>query len=355
MFRALSVLGWIGALLTATLLVPYDDKAEPVRTRSYSFTSFEATEPDPNLVWVPLPNEWGAATQKVVLDREFRANGPATVGTLGCCSYVAPLRLDYGVKISPGTRWLNVTLDLKDSPSPLYGTYLEYRAANDLSRTVQLRDGATVLVAVDEEMNDWSPDKETRWTFAIRATGPLEGKVRIEIFRPEGPLPETYAFRERWGGAPVVPLFDQRAALRDAKVLSSTAVPAFSQPPESPRIRGLPPLGVHELRVILYYNSTTHPDLHYRPLLSFAGADKLPGEGWEQERVPPQVANRQTRPQSGSYAWSLPVEPHMWDSPFAKTSRWIFYLNWHGEATNTATYMDGDFHFRIEAVRESLN
>lgn len=355
MGRALGVLAWIGALLTVTLLVPYDDKAEPVRTRSFSFAIFEEAPPDPALVWVPMPDEWGQATTKLILNQSFRTSYSLNPSAVTCCSSAMRVQPDPGVRISPGTRWINITLQLKDPNPPAVFVAFDLRAANEWVRSVALRDRFTTTVAVDEEMNDWAPDPDTRWTFAVRASAPvgLEGIIRVEIGRPAEPLPATYAFRERWGGAPVVAMFDQRAALRDANVLSPMSVPVYgSQPPENPRLRALPPLGVEELRVVLYYNSSSTPsELHYRPLLSWAGADRA-GEGWEQERVPPQVAHRQS--QHGSYEWRLPVEPRMWDSPFAKASRWNLFLNWHGEPSNAVTWMDGDFHFRIEAVRETV-
>jgi hypothetical protein len=102
----------------------------------------------------------------------------------------------------------------------------------------------------------------------------------------------------------------------------------------------------------LYYNSSTPTQTHYRPLLSWHGADRR--ASFERVTVPPE--QQAIQQQNGFYRWTIPVEPRHWDSPYANSTAWKIEAYWSGRAAQNinmggVTYMDGDYHLLVRAFR----
>lgn len=343
MHRGPKLLVLVGVFLVVSVLWPYDPGAKSGAPPAHRVAPYDFAEiPAPSTL--DFVDDWGSDSSKLLLVHRGSVP-PSTVAQ----PHVR-MSVPAGVRVLPGTDELVVTTTLSGAVDPRAALDLEFRAANDAYRRVPLFLDRANRIDVDEAMNDWSPDPHSRWQFwlASRSAAPLQVDVTVEIVRAPGALPGFVEYDARWGKQDVVLAWDQKGSLFDARVGPSGGANGLQTPSEAPAMRMIPPRGVGELHIVLAYNSSSPTDLHYRPSLSYRGADKE-NPYWEEQGAPPTQALRQQR--DGRFEWTLPVEPRMWDSPFAERTRWDVVVNWRGDNGDAPVYMEGDYHFFIEVRR----
>ena len=349
MQRASKVLFLVGIFLVVSVLWPYDpttDTSDAVRMSTRPALVFPTFDPPSFLV---MEDAWDGATSKFIFMYDVKHVLPGTPVTLDIPS---------GRTILPGTEFLLFTHDVKNLDGSPSDVLLTLRGANAAGWNVPLT-AASTTIRVDEEMNDWAPDPRSRWTFTLSTDkiGVIVEGLRLEILKTDSPLPDLVQYEDRWADSRVVRIYDQRGALYDARVgpgeprTEQFGAPAprvmalGSTPPDQPALKQIPPRDVAELHIELLYNSTTPSDLHYRPTLFFRGAN-LDAPHWEISDMPPTVSDPDV--ENGRFAWRLPIDPEMWDSPFASNTGWHIAINWRGDSTDSPRYMDGDYHFWMD-------
>lgn len=349
MRRASKLLFLVGIFLVVSVLWPYDpttDTADAVRMSPRTPLVFPQFDPPSFLV---MEDQWNGATSKFI----FTHNN---VSVLPGFPYT--LDVPVGRTILPGTEFLLFTHDIRNADGTASDVLLSLRGANGAGWSVPLT-AASTTIRIDEEMNDWAPDPATRWTFWLSTDkiAVVVDSLRLDLIKMDGPMPDLIDYDDRWEEGRVVRIFDQRGDLYDARVgpgepRSETygtgqAAPALvgSTPPDQPGLKQVPARDVAELHVELLYNSSTSRELHYRPTLFFRGAN-LDSPEWQVSAMPPTVSDPDL--QEGRFAWRLPIDPEMWDSPFAPQTGWEIAVNWRGETTDRPVYMDGDYHFWME-------
>ncbi|MBI2077237.1 MAG: hypothetical protein HYT80_02530 [Euryarchaeota archaeon] len=342
MRRTSNFLIGIGLFLLVSLLWPYDPEEPAAGPSTHgSRASREPSSPAEFEFLVPS-DEWGGVVKRTIFSDSFNFN-------VGNGYRERPFSLPDGVRIPPGTRWLNFTVETTalDGSSPPVDLWVT--TANDVRRHFKLEHGIPVATRVSDEWADWTadPDSRWRWSLGTSTTGSVTGRLRIDISR-DGPLPGPQYILDRWRDRNAVRVFDQRAQLMDFNPAGQETSTATSQPQATPRLRLQPATGVEQLFVELRYNSSTPTEFHYQPFLWYRGADKV--DTWEKSALPPAVAKPAA--ENGYFLWRLPVEPRMWDSPFAQQTRWQVHVNWYGSATDSPTLMQGDFQFTIDAKRD---
>jgi hypothetical protein len=347
MRRTSKVLFLVGIFLVISVLWPYDpttDTADAVRSVARSSFSLLPMEPK---TYVFMNDEWQGETSRVLFQRDVTVfqGIPQTVA------------LPKGERILPGTEYLVFSHDVRTMDGQPSDVSLRLHGANGAGWPVVLT-GEVTRIQITEEMNDWSPDPETRWTFSLSTDkGAIRvQRLKLEIVKSDSPLPDLLPYNDRWQGERRVRIFDQGGALNDARVASRqsmgySAGPLTStMPPDVPYLRNVPPRGVDELHIALVYNSSTPSEVHYRPTLFFRGAD-LTAPDWEVQGMPPTLAD--PRNTDGRFEWRMPIDPRMWDSPFAPQTGWTVEVNWRGESTDLPVYMSGNYHFWMEVHKGS--
>lgn len=343
MRRTSNFLIGVGLFLLISLLWPYDPEDPAASKGLVMKRTWTSTMPIGFELIKPV-DEWGDEVTRTIYDAPF--SFAVATGYREKVLTIAP-----GVRVPPGTHWINVTAETSalDGTRPIMDLW--FTTSNDVQRLLQLHHEETVATRVADEWADWAPDPDTRWRFLLATSEPgyVNGRLRIEISR-DGPLAAPQFVPDRWNGKDSVRVFEQRAVLWDMNPTGqqSSSLAGGSQPNSAPRLRLQPATGVEQLVVLLRYNSSTPTDFHYRPLLDYRGADRE--DSWERVALDPYDAKEATR--DGYYAWKLPVEPRMWDSPFADHTRWQVRVNWHGNSPQTPTLMNGDFQFSIDARRD---
>jgi hypothetical protein len=346
MHRASKVLLLVGVFLVVSVLWPYDpttDTSDAVHLSSRPTITFAQFEPPSYLVF---EDRWfGASTKLIFTD---------TVTVLPN----VPVRLAVppGRTILPGTEYLVLSHDIRTVEGAAGDAHLAFVGANGSGWEVPLA-GPTTTIKVYEEMNDWAPDPNTRWTFVLSTDkGPMTlNGLRLDIQRLETDLPDLVEYDDGWDDQDVVRIHSQRGELYDARVgpgepgfEARTGAPVVSTPPDHPTIKRVPARDVAELHVELTYNSTTDSNLHYNPTLFFRAAN-VQGSGWTEQGLPPTIQKRAE--EGGRFVWHLPIGPEMWDSPFAAQTRWQVAVNWRGESTDRPVYMSGDYNFWIDVIK----
>lgn len=340
MQRASKLLFFVGIFLVVSVLWPYDPDANisSSAVRPLFAPAVFVSEPISTL---PVPDYWLDETQKLILQ------GSGFLRTHKSIEGWQEFAVPANTLVPPGTDYLLVTPTARTPDGTPPSFELIFLSANEEYRHVPLLMDRPNKVDINEEMNDWAQDPNTRWQFwlANNIYSPTDVSIRIDAVRVSGPLPDRLEYEDRWGEDTVVRVYDQKGGLFDARITPSNRNPAvlLDTPSERPTMQLVPAMSVDELRVVLEYNSSTPSQLHYRPTLSYRGADLE--RTWEGQGVPPNVFERQSH---GRFEWSLPVEPRMWDSPFALKTRWDVIINWRGESSDPPTMMEGDYHFWIE-------
>lgn len=341
----------VGVFLIVSVLWPYDpttDTAEYFRTAPRPPLVFPTFEPPS---YVAFEDRWENATTKFIFLQD------ATV----LPGFPVVVSVPLGRTILPGTEYLVFAHDIRNPDGSPSDVQLAFTGANGAGWRVPLV-GAETKVRIYEEMNDWSPDPNTRWGFTLATDGGavVVHRLRLDIQRVEGRLPDAVEYEDGWNRERTVRVHEGRGALYDARIVSgeplgdtSTGMPGArpglgSTPPDVPVLGRVPARNVAELQIELVYNSSTPSELHYRPTLFFRGANLDAGE-WEAQDLPPTLAD--PAPRGGRFMWRLPIDPEMWDSPFASQTRWQVMVNWRGETTDYPVYMDGDFHFWMDVHR----
>lgn len=343
MLRATKFILLVGGFLVVSILWPYDpttDTSDAFQSSSRSALVFPPFDPPAYLVF---EDRWDGMKSKTVftMDATVLPNLPLV------------LSVPEGRTILPGTEHLVFTHDIRNADGAPGSAKLLFHGANGAGWQATLA-GATTRIHITEEMNDWSPDPNTRWSFVLSTDGSAVtlGGLRLDIQRGDDDVPGLLEYEDRWGDGTVVRIFDQRGDLYDARIVATDprseagphAPPFGNTPPDAPLIRHVPPRDVGEMRVELLYNSTTGSDLHYRPTLFFRGAS-LSNE-WVEQGMPPTTSKRAEK--EGRFLWHVPIEPYMWDSPFAPRTSWEVVVNWRGDSADQPVYMDGDYHFWVE-------
>lgn len=262
-----------------------------------------------------------------------------------------------GAMVIPGTRWINVTMHATTTVVGEIDYAFYYRAANQETNETPIAPEEELSLPVVEEMNDLPHSGVTQWSFALvlyssPSTTPdwadAEFSVVITIGKKPGPLPVAPPHPDHWNGADSLLRFEERGAL------DSVLGTGSEQPPMQPQSQLIPPLTATVV-VRFDYNSSTDPNLHYRPELSWKGADRK--QGMEELHAPP--ANSAYRQQGGFAEWTIDVEPRMWDSFYASNSSWNFGIDWVRteaavvEVPFGPVWMDGDYQLVITAHRGS--
>lgn len=349
MQRASKVLFLVGIFLVVSVLWPYDpttDTADAIRSSIRPALVFPTFDPPSFLL---MEDQWGGASSKFIFMYDVVNVLPGLPVTLEVPS---------GRTILPGTEHLLFTHEIQNADGSPSDVLLSLRGANGAGWDVPLT-AASTTIGVDEEMNDWAPDPRSRWTFTLSTDkiAVVVSGLRLEILKTDSALPDLIEYEDRWQDSRVVRIYDQRGDLYDARVgpgeprtdtfgAPTPRVAAWgTTPPDEPAIKQVPPRDVAELHIELLYNSTSPSDLHYRPTLFFRGAN-LNSPEWEVSDMPPTVSDPDVK--DGRFAWRLPIDPEMWDSPFGSQTRWQIAVNWRGDSTDSPRYMDGDYHFWMD-------
>lgn len=333
----------IGGFLTVSMLVPFGPATEPPHAAPRARGVALLPPSLPPGVWeFEARDEWNGEDQAVLLEDRFSLAG-ATPGS----STRHVLRVPAEARVFPGTARMVFTVSVLDGGAET-PVSIHYRSSDDRTGSLAFAGTGTHVLHVFESMNDWNLDPGTRWTFAASTEAPVGVSllVRIEIVRGQSrDLVEQ--FPSLWGGRSEVALLREAGPLEDAGILGQSPTQVLGQRPSpAPRLSRPPPVGVDWLEVTLRYNSTTDRSLHYRPILSWRGAD-VEAPAWEVRGAAPDRVQRANR--DGLFEWRLPVEPRMWDSLFGMGTRWALQVDWSGGVQ--AYHMEGDFSFRVVAHR----
>jgi hypothetical protein len=348
MMRATSAILLTGLLLVGTLLVPYDYATRNAQPKNFAAQPFS---PPPRLdvpagkILVAFPDLWEDQTTLTLF--EGKVYIPQTIGV---SPGVAEIFLPSGSKVLPGSRWLNTSVDAPAQPNDAQFDF-EFVSADDRRGVRGLHNHGSYDMRLEESMNDWSPDSFTRWRFLVYNNGmdAIQAHVKITIARDAGPLPAHVFVVDRWQNQDTRVVYDHKDVLRQNTLWrASVPLPEERGPAKDVPLRGVPALELQELRVHLYYNSSTSADVHYRPLLSW---NSPRGDYYSNDRanMPP---TQESRGATGHFLWRIPVQPEMYDNVLGSRSRWQISVNWHGNSTDVQEYhMEGDFHFTILAHR----
>lgn len=328
----------IGLFLGLSMLVPFGPATEPSHV---ALRARHALLVPPSLPagWTEFeaPDYWGAESTLPLARDTFVL--PAAPGN-------HRLVLLPGARVVPGTGKLLVTVTVADGGD--HPLTLSYRSADDRTGVLAFQGSGQRSLTVFEGMNDWHLSSRTRWSFeaSTEASVGFGVEIRIELVR-SGSAESVVRYQTLWNGGTVLTLWDERGPLEDANLLGNSPNGILGrQPMSSPRLGRTPPIGAEALRVVLYYNSTTDRSLHYRPLLSWRGAD-VEAPAWELTGVAPSTIHREN--QNGVFEWRLPIEPRMWDDLFARSTRWTVKMDW--AASPGAYHMEGDYHFLVAVQR----
>jgi hypothetical protein len=343
----------VGSFLIASLLVPFDYKQRPTSAAHVHPEAASVAAPPTQFVLphglneMPFPDGWEGERSKTLFDQQM-----TLPGTSGLNDQWVKVPIPGGERVLPGTRWVNVSVETTAASTQDYTILADHRTADDRHYARNLDKAGAYSVVVEEEMNDWSPDQDTRWVFGLAQTGvtTMTVKVHIEIARTADPLPIVVLFKDPWKGAERAKLYDQSDRLRQAQVWKAGVPLPDDHAAGTTPLRGVPTLDVARIVIDLWYNSSTPSDMHFRPVLSWRSPHGAALGGYEHANVAPDGQERGSV--GGHFVWSIPVEPDMWDSLFAAHTRWAIDVNWYGDGQSVSdSYMDGNYHLEMVAQR----
>ncbi|HEX9816015.1 MAG TPA: hypothetical protein VGB18_03455, partial [Candidatus Thermoplasmatota archaeon] len=196
----------------------------------------------------------------------------------------------------------------------------------------------------------------SHWHFwvAVDTGGPMDsasGWFNITIERPPGPLPLAAPHRDFWGESKSIEIYSESGRLHEVLTLGADnpytgeGLPSWAI--EFPDDSIVPP-STSQLDLLFRYNSSSPPQLDFKPLLNWKGADRLDPEA---EGMPP--TTHEFSPAGGVIQWTIAVEERMWDSPYANRTAWLLLIDWTGQTEVVApTYHDGTYTLTVQAARE---
>ncbi|MBI2078578.1 MAG: hypothetical protein HYT80_09475 [Euryarchaeota archaeon] len=296
---------------------------------------------------------WDGRQAIVLFDKRIQQGTPSVnFGSIGF-----PLDPGEGQTVIPGTRWINATVNWTNRMPTTPALYFEYRTPTGATGRLPVPPNAALSIPLNTSMNDLPHAHITQWSFALLATtsgGPtliqLDFHARIEIVRTPGELEPSPPHPDRWGANTTVVLSQASGPLRDA---NPSIVAVGGRPALEPRLLAVP-WDTTTVRILFQYNSSTPEQFHYDPSLSYHGADRTT---MERNTVRPNESRPAQR--DGRHVWTIPVEPRMWDSPYADASLWGLRFSWFGnlQGSNNVVsmgrpvVMDGDYRLAVEAHR----
>jgi hypothetical protein len=299
---------------------------------------------------------WGARTQIPLVDTSIQLI-PVPAEPFGCpddlfvpvdediktnCKRIA---LPPGVVILPGTARINVTLTWQSTSAlpPLASLYYRTPSSDWVKKSAS---AGFVEIVVHEHSVDPVFAEHSRWEFMVRANmfwaGVHEMRVNMVADRQQGPLDGPEAPQDEWGNATSKRLFDEAGRMSYAAGQPTDPTGANSMP------AGLNPSRVptnsSKLELVVHYNSSSDPALHFRPTLIWSP----PGTAAQFEMSP------QSRIKAnGMHQWTIELVPDMWDTHGRALSEWELYIDWRsGKPFVDAVVMDGDYHVTLDVFRE---
>jgi hypothetical protein len=291
---------------------------------------------------------WGDRTEIEVLDKVFHLTFNRFEGasdTLG--RYSTFVYLPEGSTVFPGTALVNITVEWSSPDAVQKSLTVHWWAANpEYNGMADFPTGSSTTISVpsNDTTNDLPHTTASAWRLRLSmsgSAGSMDVRVGVLIHRQAGELALAPAHPDLWGNNTSLTLHDGSGALSRPEASPS------QKPPQYPRVENLTPAHATQVHVYLAYNSTTARDLHWKPVLSWHGADRHKGH-WERERTSP--SEHRSGPGGELLLWIIPVEPRMWDSPYASESQWTFEFDYESSRLPTS-YMKGDYHLWIEARR----
>lgn len=308
---------------------------------------------DPNESGAPHVHDyWNGRSEVVLVEAPFQLSSRGAVDSLPRAPRAdfALIPLPEGATVFPGTATINVTVQW--SSSDTWAKRVAVYAVSPNQRAFEISDapsGRTHALRLNE--SDWDLPHSTlsRWSASISLRGmgiapggSASGSIRLVIIRSNEPVRPSPPHPDWWKGNASVVLESARGPLLEAGGLGPTVAPG-QQPPEyvsNFSLIPVVPIGTERFTVRLEFNSGTNPAVHYQPLLAWKPADK---RNYEMRGVRPTSEPK-------AWVWNVPVEPRMWDSPYATNTGWTLGFPHHqGGYPWGPTLMSGDWRLTLSA------
>jgi hypothetical protein len=287
---------------------------------------------------------WGDRDSVTLLEQEVELTSTSRPGV----RVGTRVELPEGSLFFPGTRWVNGTVTWPSQAVPPPPVMIQYIAADNTNATVRFTAPGSFSIDVSETMNDPPHATDTVWTWTamVDQPGKVKAKIVIEIKRTPGPLPIAPPHPDLWGTDRSLIRFERSGQLKDLARAGGTPWPGAQPSGYHYPLKPFPPF-TKKAVVTFFYNSTTPAGLHYSPVLSWIAKNKI--KPYAEDVAPTKSDPRNS---NGVFQWEFAYEPKMWDSPYAQNSRWLFFVDWAGKDGTQPTYVDGNFHTQVSAVRE---
>ncbi len=255
---------------------------------------------------------------------------------------------------------MRITTHFNQTGGEALTVLFDYKPPNQEWQSYEFENGVPFSIIIPPESVDPPHSGRSYWEFAFHFHFESEdgGSVSfnsysvVEVLRMSGPLPKDPAHPEQWFGNVVANLLDLSGPLKDSAAPTAPSAPPRFVPSLQAPLKAVP-WNTAKIEMVLFYNSSTPPALHYSPSLSFHGPDR--GRfSYEFRDVP---ANETTTGSTGLYRWTWNIDERFWDSPYAEASLWELQFTWPGLLPTPIccferpAEMDGDYHFLIQGWR----
>ncbi len=268
------------------------------------------------------------------------------------CQELVPL--DDGI-VPPGTRALDVSVEWPPAAVDFGQVDVYYEAPRAQggfeTGTLRLGNGERQEINVSTDTEDLPHTLQTRWRFWVHMATGTPGTVYdvhfvADAVRKDGDLVPAPPHPDPWRNGTVLVLNEYHGSF--GELLGQSDAPGTSDHPGydfSPN-RSVPPL-TRVVRAVVVLNISTPVQTAASPVLDWHGADRRDDEVTS---MPP--SDRSVDGTKLSWEWMIDVAPRMWDSPYAGSSNWSVFIDWHGGlGPLSATYTEGTADIRITAER----